>query len=83
MTGALKVKGNVMLAVSSQALHLPPYCSVPHTSKHHLTIHSRMSHNPVGDEADISDKARRSIKGTLPEIVLMGGTDEQSAKAKL
>jgi hypothetical protein len=42
-----------------------------------------MSHNTVGDEADISDKARWSIKGTPPEIVLIGGTDEQSAKAKL
>jgi hypothetical protein len=45
--------------------------------------HSRMSHNIVGDEADIVDKARRSIKGTSPEIVLFGGTDEQGAKAKL
>jgi hypothetical protein len=83
MTGALKVKGNVMLAVSSQALHLPSYFSVPHTSRHHGMIHSRMSHNTFGDEADILDKARRSIKGTSPEIVLMGETDEQSAKAKL
>jgi hypothetical protein len=83
MTGALKVKGNVMLAVSSQALYLPFYFSVPHTSNDHLMVYSRMNHNTVGDEADILDKARRSIKGTSPEIVLMGGTDEQSAKAKL
>jgi hypothetical protein len=46
-------------------------------------VYSRMSHNTVRDEADILDKARRSVKGTSPEIVLMGGTDEQSAKAKL
>jgi hypothetical protein len=84
MTGALKVKGNVMLAVSPfTILHLPFYFSVPFISNHHRMIHSRMNHNTVGDEADIVDKARRSIKGTSPEIVLMGGTDEQSAKAKL
>jgi hypothetical protein len=83
MTGALKVKGNVMLAVSSQALHLPFYFSVPHTSRHHGMIHSRMSHNTAGDEADTTDKARWCIKGMSPEIVLFGGTDEQSAKAKL
>jgi hypothetical protein len=82
MTGALKVKGNVMLAVS-KAFHLPFYFSVPCTSNDHLMIHSRMSQYTVGDEADILDKTRRSTKGTSPEIVLMGGTDEQGAKAKL
>ena len=79
MTGALKVKGNVMLAVSSKPL-FPFYFSAPHTSN---VMNSRMSYNTAWDEADISDKARRSIKGTSPEIVLNGGTDEQSAKAKL
>jgi len=79
MTGALKVKGNVMLAVSSKPL-FPFYFSAPHTSN---VINSRMSHTKAEDEADITDKARRSLKGTLPEIVLMCGTDEQGAKAKL
>lgn len=79
MTGALKVKGNVMLAVSSKPL-FPFYFSAPYTSN---VMKSKMSHCTAGDEADITDKARWSIKGTSPEIVLNGGTDEQSAKAKL
>jgi len=79
MTGALKVKGNVMLAVSFKAL-LPFYFSAPWISN---VMRSRMRHNTAGDKADTTDKARRCIKGTSPEIVLLGGTDEQSAKAKL
>jgi len=79
MTGALKVKGNVMLAVSPQA-RLPFYFSAPYTSN---VMKPRMSHNTAGHEADTTDKARRCIEGSSPEIVLVGGTDEQSAKAKL
>ena len=53
MTGALKVKGNVMLAVSHKAL-LPFYISAPYTSN---VMKSKMSHSTAGDEADTTDKA--------------------------